>query len=78
VPRRSTQGSAAREHTILRISRLSRKNEHVSLTVVCPHHCSNQRIQRNDLWWSLRVYAVNLRRLVVLGRTRRDEAWVLA
>ncbi len=38
------RGSAAREHTILRIGRLSRKNEHVNLRVVCPHHCSNQRI----------------------------------
>jgi hypothetical protein len=37
-------GSAAREHTILRIGRLSRRNEHVNLRVVCPHHCSDQRI----------------------------------
>ena len=35
-------------------------------------------IQRNQLWWSLRVAAVNLRRLLVLGLTRRDETWVLA
>ena len=35
-------------------------------------------IQRNDLWWSVRVAAVNLRRLLVLGLTRRDDAWVLA
>jgi hypothetical protein len=35
-------------------------------------------IQRNDLWWSLRVAAVNLRRLVVLGLARRDSVWVLA
>jgi hypothetical protein len=37
-------GSAAREHMILRIGGLSRKNEHVNLRVVCPHHCSGQRI----------------------------------
>jgi Transposase DDE domain/Transposase domain (DUF772) len=35
-------------------------------------------LQRNDLWWSVRVAAVNLRRLLVLGLTRRDETWVLA
>jgi Transposase DDE domain/Transposase domain (DUF772) len=35
-------------------------------------------IQRNDLWWSVRVAAVNLRRLLVLGLARRDGAWVLA
>jgi len=35
-------------------------------------------IQRNNLWWSLRVAAVNLRRLLVLGLTRHDGAWVLA
>ena len=35
-------------------------------------------IGRNDLWWSLRVAAVNLRRLLILGLTRRDQAWVLA
>jgi hypothetical protein len=35
-------------------------------------------IQRNDLWWSLRVAAVNLRRLLVLGLARRDGVWVLA
>jgi hypothetical protein len=35
-------------------------------------------IQRNDLWWSLRVAAVNLRRLLVLGLVRQDGAWVLA
>ena len=29
---------------ILRIGRLTRKNEHVNLRVVCPHHCSDQRI----------------------------------
>jgi hypothetical protein len=37
-------GSAARKHTILRIGPLSRKNEHVNLRVVCPHHRSSQRI----------------------------------
>jgi hypothetical protein len=35
-------------------------------------------IQRNELWWSLRVAAVNLRRLLVLGLARRDGVWVLA
>jgi hypothetical protein len=35
-------------------------------------------IQRNDLWWSTRVAAVNLRRLLVLGLARHDGAWVLA
>jgi IS5 family transposase len=35
-------------------------------------------IQRNNLWWSVRVAAVNLRRLLVLGLTRRDGAWALA
>ena len=35
-------------------------------------------IQRNELWWSLRVAAVNLRRLLVLGLARHDGAWVLA
>jgi IS5 family transposase len=35
-------------------------------------------IDRNDLWWSLRVAAVNLRRLLALGLTRQDQAWVLA
>jgi IS5 family transposase len=35
-------------------------------------------VDRNDLWWSLRVAAVNLRRLLVLGLARQDGAWVLA
>jgi IS5 family transposase len=35
-------------------------------------------IERNEAWWSLRVAAVNLRRLLVLGLTRHDGAWVLA
>jgi hypothetical protein len=34
-------------------------------------------IQRNELWWSLRAAAVNLRRLLVLGLARRDGVWVL-
>jgi hypothetical protein len=34
-------------------------------------------IQRNEAWWSLRVAAVNLRRLLVLGLARHDGAWVL-
>ena len=35
-------------------------------------------IARNEVWWSLRVAAVNLRRLLVLGLARHDDAWVLA
>ena len=35
-------------------------------------------IDRNDLWWSLRVAAVNLRRLLALGVIRQGEAWALA
>src|SRR5207247_5993463 len=35
-------------------------------------------IGRNELWWSVRVAAVNLRRLLVLGLARHDGAWVLA
>jgi Transposase DDE domain len=35
-------------------------------------------IQRNQLWWSLRVAAVNLRRLLVFGLARHDGTWVLA
>jgi hypothetical protein len=35
-------------------------------------------IERNQAWWSLRVAAVNLRRLLVLGLARHDGAWVLA
>ena len=34
--------------------------------------------QRNARWWSLRVAAVNLRRLLVLGPTRQQQAWALA
>jgi hypothetical protein len=35
-------------------------------------------IDRNDLWWSLRVAAINLRRLLALGLTRQDQTWALA
>jgi hypothetical protein len=35
-------------------------------------------IERNQLWWSLQVAAVNLRRLLMLGLARRDGVWVLA
>jgi hypothetical protein len=35
-------------------------------------------IDRNQLWWSVRVAAVNLRRLLALGLTRHGEAWALA
>jgi Transposase DDE domain len=35
-------------------------------------------IQRNQVWWSLRVAAVNLRRLLVLGLAHQDGTWVLA
>jgi hypothetical protein len=35
-------------------------------------------IDRNDGWWSVRVAAVNLRRLLALGLARRDQSWVLA
>jgi hypothetical protein len=35
-------------------------------------------IGRNDLWWSLRVAVVNLRRLLALGLARHDGAWVVA
>jgi hypothetical protein len=35
-------------------------------------------IERNDGWWSVRVAAVNLRRLLALGLARQDAAWVLA
>jgi Transposase DDE domain len=34
-------------------------------------------IDRNELWWSLRVAAVNLRRLLALGLARQDQSWVL-
>jgi hypothetical protein len=35
-------------------------------------------IEHNKAWWSLRVAAVNLRRLLVLGLARHDGVWVLA
>jgi hypothetical protein len=35
-------------------------------------------IQRNQMWLSARVAALNLRRLLVLGLVRQDGAWVLA
>jgi IS5 family transposase len=35
-------------------------------------------IERNGLWLSVRVAAVNLRRLLALGLARRDQSWVLA
>jgi Transposase DDE domain len=35
-------------------------------------------IERNHLWWSLRVAAVNLRRVVALGLARQDQTWALA
>jgi hypothetical protein len=35
-------------------------------------------IERNHLWLSVRVAALNLRRLLALGLARRDGAWVLA
>jgi hypothetical protein len=35
-------------------------------------------IQRNHMWLSVRVAALNLRWLLILSLTRRDEAWVLA
>jgi hypothetical protein len=39
---------------------------------------SYRGVERNDLWWSVRVAAVNLRRLGALGLARQDGAWVLA
>ena len=35
-------------------------------------------VERNEAWAHRRVAALNLRKLVVLGLTRRDGAWVLA
>jgi Transposase DDE domain/Transposase domain (DUF772) len=35
-------------------------------------------IERNEAWWSVRVAAVNLRRLLMLGLARQDGGWVLA
>jgi hypothetical protein len=34
-------------------------------------------IEHNKAWWSLRVAAVNLRRLLVLGLARHDGDWAL-
>jgi hypothetical protein len=34
--------------------------------------------QLNPMWWSVRVAAVNLRRLLVLGLAHQHGAWVLA
>jgi hypothetical protein len=35
-------------------------------------------IERNHAWLSVRVAALNLRRLLALGLTSQDGAWVLA
>jgi IS5 family transposase len=35
-------------------------------------------VERNHVWLSVRVAALNLRRLLTLGLARRDDAWVLA
>ena len=35
-------------------------------------------VERNHVWLSVRVAALNLRRLLILGLARRDGAWVLA
>jgi hypothetical protein len=35
-------------------------------------------IARNQLWWSVRAAAVNLRRLLALGLAHRDQSWILA
>jgi len=35
-------------------------------------------VERNEAWLHRRIAALNLRKLVVLGLTRRDGAWVLA
>ena len=35
-------------------------------------------VERNEAWLNRHVAALNLRRLVVLGLTRSDGAWVLA
>jgi hypothetical protein len=35
-------------------------------------------VLNNDAWWHLRVAAINLRRLLTLGLTRTDSAWILA
>ena len=35
-------------------------------------------VERNQMWLSVRVAALNLRRLLVLGLARQDGAWALA
>lgn len=35
-------------------------------------------VQRNRLWLSLRVAAVNLKRLLALGLERSDGAWLIS
>ena len=35
-------------------------------------------IERNEAWLNRRIAALNLRKLVVLGLTRSNGAWVLA
>jgi len=35
-------------------------------------------VANNDAWLHHRIAALNLRRLITLGITRRDRAWVLA
>jgi hypothetical protein len=35
-------------------------------------------VERNEAWLNRRVAALNLRRLVMLGLTRSEGAWVLA
>jgi hypothetical protein len=35
-------------------------------------------IEPNQAWWSVRVAAVNLRRLLMLGLAATTGAWVLA
>jgi hypothetical protein len=37
-----------------------------------------RRIERNQMWLSVRVAALNLRRLLILGLARQDGAWALA
>ena len=52
-----------------------------SIAWLVAHGCRRvpyRGIARNDQWWSLRVAAVNLRRLLVLGLAHQDGAWVLA
>jgi hypothetical protein len=46
VPKRSPRVPRLVRTRSSEFARLSRKNERVSWRVACPHHCSNQRIQR--------------------------------